>query len=517
MAIQIKEFPKQWDSQCVPSVGIALNSAILEGFFEHPSSVSAPSKSVWLIDLPTYPKGMVTLSLYAVAAAFDADFSLKVMDLNFVHLDAALKSRNAHPPILCGLKVSAQNRSHAMSTSRKLKQAFPRTHILWGGELPTLLPEDCLQHCDSIVCGAFEPIASQLCEDLRLGSLKQRYEGERMKALDTQAPRLDLMPHPERYVRFMGLPMESSRGCTYKCTFCMVHTMQPHYLMKTDVQLLEELKQYEGHFLNLIDYNFGLEESHVLRVAAAIKESGVLGWMGEMCVESLDNERVLKALSESRCRMVYCGLEAIDELGLKSINKSRTNLIANYERIIAKAQRYGIQVAAGMIIGLEGATKEQFERMRRFFQEQGILYTKLTFLTYNPGTKVKQSMQRKGVYLSDTVEHYDGQHLTFLAEGVQQSTLYEGCRDFIQRFYSLRAIIRRSKAPTRGWAARLEFILFNLCYREVYLQWLDQDIFQDEAGFQAMLTAPFQPSWRLRWADRWLHRVRKWRFRHEKV
>jgi radical SAM superfamily enzyme YgiQ (UPF0313 family) len=468
-------------------------------------------RQILLIELPTYPKGTVALSLYAVAAAFAAPWEPVIIDLNLEDLESAVLRFPVADIALIGIKVSAQNFAHAVATTQALRARYPHVPVLWGGELPTLLPDTCLQHAHTVVCGAFEPIAEQLCADLARQQLQPRYQGDSDSLLALPSPRLDLLPQPERYQQFMGWPMESSRGCTYKCTFCMVHTMQPRYLLKSEAQLAAELRAYEGRFLNLVDYNFGVDEAHVLRVAAAIQASGVLGWMGEMCLESLDNDRVLAALAASRCRMVYCGLEAVDELGLKSINKARTNHIENYERIIRKVQSHGIQIAAGMIIGLEGASLEGFERMRAFFQRMGILYIKLTFLTYNPGTKVRESMLRKGSYVTEDISHYDGNHLTFLAHGLEASMLYAGTRQFVERFYSLRAIVRRSFQTRLGLLGRLEFVLFNLCYREFYLDWMRHGVLGNETAYQARLASLLAPRWQLRWADRWLRRVRKWR------
>jgi radical SAM superfamily enzyme YgiQ (UPF0313 family) len=433
----------------------------------------------------------------------------QVIDLNFVALEDALAEMKGASLHWIGLKVSAQNMRHAISTTQVLRARFPEVHVIWGGELPTLLPQDCLAHCDSVVSGAFEPVVARLHADLMRGEMQPVYQAAFEDGIGQLLPaRLDLIPHRDAYPAFMGLPMESSRGCTYKCTFCMVHEMQPGYQLKTEAQLQSELSQYNGHFLNLIDYNFGVDEAHVLQVAQAIQQSSVLGWMGEMCIESLDNDRVLQALAASRCRMVYCGLEAVDELGLKSINKARTNVIGNYERIIRKAQAHGIQIAAGLIIGLDGASLQTMAQMREFFERMGLIYVKLTFITYNPGTKVKQSMLRKGSYTTEEVTHYDGNHLTFLANGLDPEMLFEGTRRFIREFYSLRKILRRSFNSHLDAYGRLEFILFNLCYRDAYVQWLDADIFRNEAAFQTMLAQPFKPSWWLRTADRWLRRLR---------
>lgn len=477
-------------------------------------------ESFFLVDLPTYPKGTIALSLYAVAAALGDRYLIRVFDLNFHPLEEIFSHK---APALIGLKVSAQNFHLAVEVTDKLKEHFPDTPVMWGGEYPTLQPEACAGHADLIVEGAVEPVAKSLVGDLEEGKLQAHYKGGAQSLLkDLRPPRLDLLRWEAESLRFMGLPMETSRGCTYKCTFCLVHHMQPKYLLKDLSQLKRELPLYAGRFINLVDYNFGVDPAHVIRTAHAIRDSEALGWMAEMCLESLDNEELLEALAESRCRMIYCGLESVDEQALQAVNKARTNQIANYERIIKKVQAHGIQIAAGVIIGLPesahrkaGAMPSAIESTRKFFQRMGVIYAKLTFITYNPGTKVRESMRRKGVYQNEAPGQQDGNHISFLAHGLSPDRIYREAESFILRFYHPISILRRVLRSTPHFWARAEYFLFNLCYRDVYHSWLERGIFHDEDAFQHLLRSPLQKRGLLKLADRLLNWVRRRRYRME--
>lgn len=476
-------------------------------------------KRVYFVDLPTYPKGVISLGIPAVVAAFPEDYEIKVFDLNILGLDYF--ERNPIPSenvIMIGLKVSPQNFSIAQRLSFQLREFFPSIPLIWGGELPTLLPNESLKFADSIVEGAFEPIADKLLDDLRSNVLSERYDGR--MAYDASAlPTADVevLGNLDRYYQFMGVPMETSRGCDKKCTFCLVHQMQPKYELTISDKLKAELEKNKGRFINLVDYNIGVNSSHLMQVADLIKESEVLGWMAETCLESLDDDELLEKLSESRCRMIYCGLESIEEDSLKSVNKSKTNQLKNYERIIRKVQSYGVQVAAGLILGIEGTTKETFEKTLTQFNKWGIIYTKLTFLTYNPGTKVKESMRKKGRYMTEDINNYDGNHLTFIANGVKEDVVYNGARFFIGNFYSFSAIVKRSKNAGCSSALRWESILFALCFRNVYMEWKQYNIFENEECFQTLLIKPFKKNWKMRIIEKMLVMVRKRNYKKQKT
>jgi radical SAM superfamily enzyme YgiQ (UPF0313 family) len=349
---------------------------------------------------------------------------------------------------------------------------FPDSIILWGGELPSLLPDLCLEHADTIIGGLFEPIASRFMDDLDAGTLQKKYFGDNTSTIVSR-PDFVAFPELDRYYSFMGLPLETSRGCTEKCIFCMVHTMQKkEYNLGMLDQLRATLSQYGGHFINVVDYNFGVDSRHVIEVSKLIEASGATGWMAEMCIELLDNDEMLAAMRRSHCKLIYCGLESIDQQSLRSVHKMNTNHSENYERIIRKVQSYGIQIAAGIILGMEGTHPGTFRELLDFYQRMGIIYAKLTFLTYNPGTKVHEYQKKKGIFLTENIESYDGNQLTFLPNGVDDHYVKEGTEWFIRKYYSLSGIVRRSFNSKLNLWQQAEFILFNLCYRRVYLNWL---------------------------------------------
>jgi radical SAM superfamily enzyme YgiQ (UPF0313 family) len=258
-----------------------------------------------------------------------------------------------------------------------------------------------------------------------------------------------------------------------------------------------------------VDYNFGVSVAHVVAVAALIKESGALGWMAEMCIELLDNEVVLMSLRDSRCKMIYCGLESIDQSSLNSVHKMNTNHIENYERIIRKVQSYGIQIAAGVILGLEGTHKNTFDELFKYYHRMGIIYAKLTFLTYNPGTKVHEYVRKKGTYLTEAIPSYDGNQLTYLPNGVDADYVANGAKKFIQRYYSVTGIVLRSFNTQLSPLGRLEYILFALSYRKVYLQWLEYDTLRKPENIQRLVDKPFEKSLITRVVEKTLTWTRK--------
>lgn len=468
-----------------------------------------------LFDLPTFPQGVLSLSLPMVAACLRPSFTVRIIDLN-MHprrkWDTLLRSLDK--PRLIGLKVSAQSLESAIFITAIARKAQPRAKILWGGELPTLMPALCEKHADAIIKGRIEPVASTLARDLKKGNLKRHYEGGTWKTPgDSPVPALDLIERPSAYLQFMGSPLESSQGCGQSCTFCMVHAMQRRIETGDRSRIERDLAANPREFINVVDYNLGNDKGHLISLAGAIKDSSAVGWMGESCIEALDDDDVLRALSESRCRIVYCGLESVSTHSLRSVAKTQ-NIVENYKRIIRKVQARGIQVATGFILGLSGTTQDSFTDFLDFCDEAGVIYLKLTYLIYNPGTKVNASMRSLGSYVSEEIPDFDGNHLTYLPEDVSGDEVFAGAKEMVKRFYSRRSAWTRSKHLVSKPGQRAEFLLTSYCFGDVYRQWLAYNTIQPGGGrFKDLLARPMRKSVPLRFAERLLTGLRRRRAR----
>jgi radical SAM superfamily enzyme YgiQ (UPF0313 family) len=452
--------------------------------------VEVKRKNIYLIDLPTFPKGQITLAFPVIAATLPKEYNIIYLDLNIE--DLKWRIEELENCLFVGMKVSCQNYDIAVDVSNQIKLHCASVNIIWGGEMPTLLPAVAKVHCDSIVTNAFESVAVELILDCEQGVLKKRYNGG-LKSGSFIAPDFSIIKQPNLYSRLFGYPLETSKGCDKKCTLCMVHTMQPNLMTKTKHQLEAELSKLDGHFVNVVDYNIGVSETHLNNLLEVFTASNIAGWMGEMCIETLNNEALLSKLAKSKCRIIYCGLESTDEAALGAINKSKTNSIANYEIIVQKAQKHGIQIAAGIIIGLPNSTAKTLSDTFSFFKQLGLIYVKLTFLTYNPGTKVFNSMKRVGKYLTDDITQFDGNHFTFLPEGLDKAAMIEALELNIKDFYASESVERRANTALGNSNQQLLqwFKAVNELYSEVYFKWLNCNVFTDEQAFKALVKSKY--------------------------
>lgn len=461
-----------------------------------------------LVDPPRFPRGVLSLSLPTVAACLRPAFAPRLLDLDFeARADWETLLAAGPAPALIGLKVSAQNLRESEEVSRLVRKVRPEAALVWGGELPTLRPDLARGFADCALRGRFEGLAPGFVADALAGRLKPVYEAPDASA-PAPLPALDLIEDPGRYVSFLGSPLEASLGCSEHCSFCMVHSMQPSPADATVARLRADLDRRGRGFLTVIDYNLGDRRERLLAAAREIGASAAAGWTCEACLRSLDDGEVLAALAAARCRVVYCGLESVSPAALRSVAKTQ-NAVAEYRRVIRRAQDAGVEVASGFILGLAGDGPDAASAFADFAEEAGLAYVKLTYLTFNPGTKVLAAMSERGTVLTEDPSAYDGLRPTWLPPGVSSEDLRAQAAELVSRIYSWGSAWRRSRHLAADPLRRAEFVLLSRCFGQAYRDWVRLGALESDSP--RLLDAPWRRPAGLAAAEAALSSVRRLR------
>ncbi|MDD5585255.1 MAG: cobalamin-dependent protein, partial [Candidatus Omnitrophica bacterium] len=147
-----------------------------------------------------------------------------------VYLGTILKNRghqvqiineNIRKPDYSKLKADLIGISIMTSTSKRgyaIARQFPRDKVIMGGVHATLLPEESLPFARQIIVGEAEEVIADVVEGRRTEAIVQ---GHAVQNLDT-------LPEPDfslvKGYKFpaMLMPISTSRGCPFDCSFCSV-------------------------------------------------------------------------------------------------------------------------------------------------------------------------------------------------------------------------------------------------------------------------------------------------------
>src|SRR3989338_4121905 len=180
---------------------------------------------------------------------------------------------------------------------------------------------------------------------------------------------LDDLPHPayhkfelQRYIHFIDkrLPIETSRGCPYSCTYCDVKiSMGQAFRPRGPEHIMAEIKFFydQGYrFFELVDDVFTMDLTRAKTVCHMILESGMkFRWN---CANGIRADRIdeelLRLMKDAGCEFVAYGLETGNPEMLKIVKKAIT--LDKATEAFELTKHIGLKFAVNFIIGHQEET-----------------------------------------------------------------------------------------------------------------------------------------------------------------
>jgi radical SAM superfamily enzyme YgiQ (UPF0313 family) len=342
-------------------------------------------------------------------------------------------------------------------------------YVIFGGPCPTLHPDECLKHADTIFCGEGEYSFEQFFKDLKRGQPKKVYRQESKTDMkDSPVPAYHLLPMNE----YLCAGINFSRGCPYDCEFCDIkedgyHGKKVRYKeAKQVIEELEALKKYKNLDRVIFhDDNFVGDRKatkNLLRLVAAWqKENGYPFGLNCQCSLNIAQDgHLLELFHEAGFITLYIGIETHQTESLK-VAKKFQNISGDMLADIHKIQSYDLNVMAGMITGLDGDKRDVFENMFRFLQKSGIMFSSLGPLNVLDNTPLKRRLIHEGRYHEGVAPYHpmfwglkkEEQEEDFKIAAINFKPLYmteeeliEGTNWLIQKLYNHQHFAERYKA-----------------------------------------------------------------------
>lgn len=239
--------------------------------------------------------------------------------------------------------------SHAVAI-QQIKRLNPRAFIMAGGHHTNMFPERWLSMgVDLIVRGEAELMFAQLVNEIAGGRQFDKIPGVMFtrdgETIDTPPPpqikNLDESPYPDwdminfkNYINNFNnkydytAPLETSRGCVFKCKFCAVPVYwKGTQRYKSIGRVIEELKQLTARNLKqlvILDDGFGNDADYTIELMNAFSAfPNMPRWTSFIRLDSvLKNPEMIERLGAGGMRMALVGFESMNEKVLDvSFNK----------------------------------------------------------------------------------------------------------------------------------------------------------------------------------------------------
>jgi anaerobic magnesium-protoporphyrin IX monomethyl ester cyclase len=351
-----------------------------------------------------------------------------------------------HQPDVVGLSIMTFQRRTALRLVRLIRALKPAIIVVAGGYDPSLAPEaydEPSSGVDFIVRGEGEITFRSL---LRALSRQQPVDNIAGLSFRTGAdgpirhnpPRSvtrlesEALALPARAARvltgytFLGRPIdivETSRGCTYDCSFCSIIEMRGRNFHTFDfTRVLADIADARARgarAIFLVDDNITLNVARFEALCKAIVEAGLndIHYIVQAMTSSIANhgDSLAPLMRKAGFRYVFLGIENVLEEDLAFLRASAKNARREAGRrtgnatleAIEKLHAAGLAVVGGIIVGNPDDTRASIEANLAFARRY-VDWPYIQHPTPYPGTPMTKDFRDRDLIVNDRVEEYDG-------------------------------------------------------------------------------------------------------------
>jgi radical SAM superfamily enzyme YgiQ (UPF0313 family) len=256
---------------------------------------------------------------------------------------------------------------------RQLSYFFRRSGatVVAGGSICTSFPEFATRFFDVVCAGGVDSVRDVVADYLR-GSLKSIYRSP-IDRISRYA--IDHGLFAENGINPLLHLMESSRGCSFKCRFCVIPSEVGGHASYDLGTLAAEIDNAIASsprlsfrrwypMINFLDNNFSDDRAHMLAVAQLLgSHPKVRGWSALVTQNVLHDRELIRTLARLKCMVLFAGLESLDHEMLRRFNKTQ-NMSRRFSVIddIAFAESLGISICYGYLFDYCHQTAAEMER-----------------------------------------------------------------------------------------------------------------------------------------------------------
>lgn len=399
--------------------------------------------------------GLATIAAVLTKNGYSCDVWIKPMTES--------EKRNLANYDLVGIGSLSSTIREAYTLADELRKSG--TPVVMGGPHVSFLPEEALNHCDYVVRGEGDATFLSLIQLLEKGAVPNGLNGISYKNTDNtiqhnamndlvnfaEVPSPDFTLSPQINSHDIPPIVITSRGCPHDCSFCSVTPLFGRkYRFKSHEQVIAELRPVQHKSVCFGDDNFCANPKQTKSLLREmIKQNAVpLRWSGQMCVSAASDTELLELMEETRCRIVYVGVESVDPATLKKYGKAHS--VDAVKQCVDNLHKHNIGIH-GMFVVDSKDSPDAAKNIVDYAIKTDIDTIQVFSITPFPGTRAYT--ENKDNVLHSQWTQYDGMHVVVKPEKCSAHEMQMAIIDQMKRFYSMKRVLT-SYRKKRGWRVK---------------------------------------------------------------
>lgn len=327
--------------------------------------------------------------------------------------------------------------------------------IIMGGPHITFLPEEALQYADFVIRGEGEQALMAFIDawenDKNYATVPNlSYKaGDRIihNPMQPFVKELDQLPFPDfslshgKTIRIAGrqiIPVQTSRGCPYECSFCSVTGMfGKKYRFRSTANIIEELRQYNqrSNFIFFYDDHFTANRKRTRELLECmIAEKFKFKWSTQVRADLARDVELVRLMKKAGCHTLFIGLESVNPDSLEAMQKQQTvNEITEAIKVLRKNK---INVHGMFVYGFDQDDWKTVKQTVQFAKKARLTSTQFLILTPLPGSSFYTQIAAQNRIKFHDWALYDAHHAVFQPARLSIFDLQRAQIFSHQKFYS---------------------------------------------------------------------------------
>lgn len=342
--------------------------------------------------------------------------------------------------------------------------------VLFGAHMDDFSDKVMINSCDSVIYGVPSPVnMADLLNDALCRNLKPRYDF----GINFNFP-FDYSVLKGKNMPF--IQVQGSTGCKNKCNYCCAtqKSLSGKYKLRKIEYIIDDLKAVSKltKYVSFIDPNIYNNRGFLLKLCRRILNEKInLIWGAQSTVDIGDDQELLKLLKKAGCRILFIGLESVEQRNLCFLGKPYNS--EEYLDQVLNIKKASIHVAGYFMLGLDFDTHESPDAIYRFVRNSRIVLPVLNVLMPVPGTIIYNILKKEDrVLLEDCDDFLENNPLYsvpcqtpfFKPKNMSSDEVTKIFLYLVKRLYRYREIFRRAFVLNPFEAAKI--LIMNLELRK---------------------------------------------------
>jgi len=334
--------------------------------------------------------------------------------------------------------------------------------VIMGGPHVTYLDEEALEHADFVIRGEGERALTELIDAWEAGGdyssvSNLSYKKDQQIIHNPKQPpadNLDSLPYPDfsllkrDQLKKGGrsiVPVLTSRGCPFDCSFCSVTGMFGRkYRFRSTENILAELRQYDSrkNMIFFYDDNFTANRKRTKELLEGmIREKFKVHWTTQVRADVAKDVDLVKLMKRAGCHTLYIGFETVNPDSLEEMRKKQT--VEEITHAVKVLRKNRIHIHGMFVYGFDQDDWKTVKKTVRFAKKARLNSTQFLILTPAPGSEFYEKVDSENRIQFRDWTLYDGHHAVFRPARFSLFDLQKAQIFSHKKFYSMKQTVKK--------------------------------------------------------------------------